>query len=209
MRLATAFREDAADTVRPVRARPPTPALAISKLQPGNPLVWLARFTAAYASPGTNRAIDIEDQDGANFFTCVHILSNGDLDVASIAAWVTAHSVITIKIPKLYDQTGNGVHVTQATLASMPTLVLRTPTLLLFSRQPIPNNLEIAQALSSVYQRTGTSLGIISGFAGVGPLGANAATVGLYQPSGGMTFFRSCRSRCSGNRKRIDWNGLR
>jgi hypothetical protein len=37
-------------------------------------------------------------------------------------AWVAAHTVTTIKVAKLYDQTGNGRHFTQATLANMPNL---------------------------------------------------------------------------------------
>jgi hypothetical protein len=36
--------------------------------------------------------------------------------------------VTTINVTKLYDQTGNGLHATQGTLASMPTLVLSPVT---------------------------------------------------------------------------------
>lgn len=88
---------------------------------------WLAWFgmrayNAAYAT-GSHAAMDIVDQAGANTLT-VNILSTGALDVASISAWVTAHTVTTILVTKLYDQTGNGFHLTQATVGAMPTLLL-------------------------------------------------------------------------------------
>jgi hypothetical protein len=122
-----------------------------SYLQPGPPpsytgpgdissgaYAWygLRGYSAAYASPGTNCAIDIKDQAGANPLTCIAILSNGNLDVATIAAWVTAHSVTTIKVSKLYDQSGNSFHMAQATLSVMPVLTLNadgTLPLLTFS----------------------------------------------------------------------------
>jgi hypothetical protein len=82
----------------------------------------LRGYTAAY-STGSNPAADLVDQAGANPIT-INILSDGTLDVASIATWVTANSVSTIKVTRLYDQTGGGKHVSQATLATMPVLVL-------------------------------------------------------------------------------------
>lgn len=80
-------------------------------------------YSGSYAAPGTNPAIDIVDQAGANSLT-VNILSNGNLDVASVSSWVSAHSVTTIMITKVYDQTGNGKHVVQTTLGNMPSLAL-------------------------------------------------------------------------------------
>src|SRR3954462_605040 len=65
----------------------------------------LRGYTAAY-STGSNPAVDLVDQAGANPIT-INILSNGRLDVASINSWVTANSVSTIKVAKLYDQSGN------------------------------------------------------------------------------------------------------
>lgn len=87
--------------------------------------IWggLRAFSAAYAAPGTNPAIDLVDQAGANPYTA-KILSSGDLDMAGIAAWVTANSVTTAKVTKLYDQTGGGNHMVQATLANMPDFLL-------------------------------------------------------------------------------------
>jgi hypothetical protein len=89
----------------------------------GSAFSWwgLRGYNAAYAT-GSNPAIDIVDQAGANPLT-VNILSNGRLDVASINAWVTANSVTTIKVTKLYDQVSTR-HLIMATLANMPTLNL-------------------------------------------------------------------------------------
>jgi hypothetical protein len=90
-------------------------------------MVWygLRGYSAAY-STGSNPGADIVDQAGANPLT-VNIKSDGTLDVAAINAWVTAHSVTTIKCSKLYDQTvaaGAGNNLVQATLANMPVLNL-------------------------------------------------------------------------------------
>jgi hypothetical protein len=85
-------------------------------------------YTAAYAAPGTNPSMDLVDQAGANPIT-INILSSCWVDIASIKAWVAAHTVTTIKIKKLYDQSGNGFHVSQATLANMPILLLTHPGL--------------------------------------------------------------------------------
>jgi hypothetical protein len=98
------------------------PAVAASYTGPGDitsgATFWygLRGYSAAY-STGTNPAVDLVDQAGANPLT-VNILSNGNLDVASIATWVTAHTVPTIKITKLYDQSGNGNQLPKAVLAT-------------------------------------------------------------------------------------------
>jgi hypothetical protein len=110
-----------------------------------------------------------------------------------LSAWVAAHSVTTIKVSKLYDQTGNGFHATQAALANMPTLVLSTlgshPAIVFTAAnsQQLGNSSYTSavgsvtgSAVSGVYQRTGTSLGMVLGFVGVGFLGANNPTQGLY-----------------------------
>jgi hypothetical protein len=85
----------------------------------------LRAYNAAYAT-GSNPALDIVDQAGANGLT-VNILSTGALDVASISSWVTTFSVTTIKVKQIYDQIGTR-HLKTAgaggTLAQMPTLVL-------------------------------------------------------------------------------------
>lgn len=78
-------------------------------------------YTAAYAS-GLGNAVDLVDQAGANAVT-IKFLATGLIDVASINTWVTAHTVTTIKIAKLYDQVGSA-HFVQATLANMPVMTL-------------------------------------------------------------------------------------
>lgn len=90
----------------------------------GAAMWWgLRAYNAAYAVGGANPAIDLVDQAGANPIT-INILSNGALDLASVAAWVTAHSVTTILVAKWYDQTGGGFHLLQGTNANRPLLVL-------------------------------------------------------------------------------------
>lgn len=79
-------------------------------------------YSAAFASGGT-AIMDLVDQAGANPVT-INVLTTGFVNVAAITAWVTANSVSTIKVTKLYDQSGTGNHFTQAVLANMPPLLL-------------------------------------------------------------------------------------
>lgn len=79
-------------------------------------------YSAAYAA-SRSAAIDVVDQAGANTAT-INVLPSGKIDLKAISAWVNAHAVTTIKVTKLYDQSGSGNHLTQATLANMPTLTL-------------------------------------------------------------------------------------
>jgi hypothetical protein len=79
-------------------------------------------YSAAFAAGGTP-IMDLVDQAGANSIA-INILSTGFVDLAAISNWVTAHTVTTIRVTKLYDQTGNGLHATNATLTTMPALTL-------------------------------------------------------------------------------------
>lgn len=79
-------------------------------------------YTAAFAATAGS-IMDLQDQAGANPIT-INVLTTGFVDVTAISNWVSANSVSTIKVTKLYDQTGNANHWTQATLANMPTLTL-------------------------------------------------------------------------------------
>jgi len=65
----------------------------------------LRGYSAAYAAPGNNPAIDVIDDPTGLITTTINILANGDLDIASIVALG-----YTVKIWKFYDQTGNGRH---------------------------------------------------------------------------------------------------
>lgn len=153
-------------------------------------LAWygLRGYSAAY-STGSNPAVDLVDQTGANPIT-INILSNGNLDVASVSAWVTAHSVSSINIVKLYDQSGNGRHGTASAgsiklvlsvLGSLPsisnisgqfvssaTITQSVPfTVSAVARQPTQNNGNIDAIINSgsasfIYGFTGTSFS--SGF---------------------------------------------
>jgi hypothetical protein len=168
----------------------------VTYVGPGNVVSsWLAwyglrAYSAAYAT-GSNPAIDIQDQAGANPLT-VNILANGNLDVASINTWVTAHSVTTIKISKVYDQSGNARHATQSSLGAMPTLVLGPVTGLTASRpamhfaaastQTLVFATAVTQAqplsMSSVYQRTNVNTGFFN------TLIADSTAVGFLLPPG-------------------------
>lgn len=115
--------------IAPSEAYFAAPPSAASYVGPGDIVatgwyLWggVRAFNAAYAT-GSNPALDIVDQAGANPLTA-NILASGFLDATSISAWVAAHSVTTILVSKLYDQTGNGRHLTQATNANRPSLNL-------------------------------------------------------------------------------------
>lgn len=115
-------------TGRGLLYNPPVAAAPSSYIGPGDVIsgayAWygLRAYNAAYAT-GSNPALDIVDQAGANALT-VNILSTGRLDVASISSWVTANSVTTIKVTRMYDQSGNSRHLNQSTLTNMPVLNL-------------------------------------------------------------------------------------
>jgi hypothetical protein len=81
----------------------------------------LRAYNAAYAT-GSNPAVDLVDQSANNPIT-ININSSGNLDQAAINSWVTANSVTTIFCVKVYDQTGNGRHMT-ASFATSPRLVV-------------------------------------------------------------------------------------
>lgn len=75
-------------------------------------------YSAAFAAGG-GAIMDILDTAGANPAT-INILSSGFVDLVTLNAWIVAHG--SAVVAKLYDQTGNGNHVTTATLAQMPAL---------------------------------------------------------------------------------------
>lgn len=90
----------------------------------GGAIAWYGlRGYSIASSTGSNPAVRLVDQGGLHPID-INILSNGNLDVASISAWVTTWTVTTIKITTLYDQSGNFRHATQGNLANMPTLTL-------------------------------------------------------------------------------------
>lgn len=82
----------------------------------------LRAYNAAYCT-GSNPCIDITDQADANALT-VNITTAGQLDTAAIATWVTAHSVTTIKITKIYNQSGGSLVHLPAVPGFPPHLIL-------------------------------------------------------------------------------------
>lgn len=75
-------------------------------------------YTAAFAATGA-AIMDIVDNAGANPAT-INILTTGFVDLATLNAWIALHG--TASVTKLYDQTGSGNHITNVTLAQMPTI---------------------------------------------------------------------------------------
>lgn len=134
-------------------------------------------YNAAYAT-GSNPAIDVVDQAGANPLT-VNILANGQLDVASINTWVTANSVSTIRVTKVYDQVSTR-HLTQATLANMPSLNLTGINSKPAMQFTAANSERLATGIFSVTQ----PLWYVSVFNKTG-----AASQGLFQHQGNFLSF--------------------
>jgi hypothetical protein len=94
---------------------------------PGDVSGWTANqyaywgLRAVKASYIGSACIDITDQADANPLT-VNIAANGYVDTAAINAWVTAHSVSTIRVTKIYEQVGGANHMLAS--ASKPHLVM-------------------------------------------------------------------------------------
>lgn len=88
---------------------------------------WYSPARAYSAAFAASRApiMDLQDQAGANPIA-INILPSGFVDLSAILSWVSRFGVTTIKVARLYDQTGNGRDVVQATLATMPGLTLNS-----------------------------------------------------------------------------------
>lgn len=87
----------------------------------GASMWWgLRAYNAAYAM-GSNPAADICDVSTGLTCTTINILANGSFDAATAQA--SASCAVACNVSKLYDQTGNGNHITQSTNANRPTLV--------------------------------------------------------------------------------------
>lgn len=129
---------------------------------------WGLRAYNAAKAAAAPAVLDLLDQAGANAIT-INLLTTGQLDVASINTWVTAHTVTTIKVTRIYDQVGTN-HQNQATLANMPALgVTSGPgaafAALLFTRASSQSMTSGAltgggaqpYSISTVAERTGTT----------------------------------------------------
>lgn len=83
----------------------------------------LRAYNAAYAT-GSQPALDLDNNAGST--VTINILSTGFLDTVTAAPLVGTH-----RVSKLYDQTGNGRHLLQATHVVRPALdVSGTPFIL-------------------------------------------------------------------------------
>lgn len=103
---------------------PATPAPTYAG--PGNivsgAFAWwgLQAYNAAYAT-GSNAALDLHNDGSGTFVATINILSSGLLDVATAATIISGGAS---RIGKLYDQTGNARHITQAINGQRPQLQL-------------------------------------------------------------------------------------
>jgi hypothetical protein len=88
-------------------------------------VAWMGTraYNAAYAT-GSNPCMDIVDGSGANL-TTINISSTGAVDYTTISNFISAHG--SALCSKMYDQTGNGHHLTQGTNAARPSVVV-SPT---------------------------------------------------------------------------------
>jgi hypothetical protein len=189
-------------------------------------LVWgspARAYSAAFAATA-GAIVDLVDQAGANPIT-INVLTTGFVDNTAITNWVSANSVSTIRVPKLYDQTGNGRHFTTGTLSQMPTLTLnalgglpgmtgstggstRLPTGNITQAQPL--------TMSTVYVRTSGTSGEIAG-AGTGStvsmntgganvVNINAGTV-LTGPAAADSSFHSLQGVFNGASSAVNVDG--
>ena len=85
---------------------------------------WSSARAYSLATAGTN-LMDLVDQAGANLVT-IKTLGTGFVDLSAISAWVSANSVSTIKVAKLYNQANPGTAdmVNSGSISTKPTLTL-------------------------------------------------------------------------------------
>lgn len=143
----------------------------------------LRAYNAAYATALGNIADIVDTATGGSSCTMV-AKASGDADLTSLSCVGATVSVTTFctvthaagcSINRLYDQSGNGVHLQNSILANMPTLVLGSVSGLASTRPSIvftsassqfftsPLTVSIAQplTLTGVANRSGTSAGAI------------------------------------------------
>jgi hypothetical protein len=82
---------------------------------------WWGLRAYSAATAGT-KAINIR-ASGDNATADINTLTNGNLDVVTVSSFLTTHGG-TAFLTKMYDQTGGGNDVAQATAANQPSLVL-------------------------------------------------------------------------------------
>jgi hypothetical protein len=152
---------------------------------------WGLRGYNAAVSNGTTKAVNIRrasDNTTQDFV----ILSNGSLDVASIATFISG---TTGFVTKLYDQTGNGNDLVQATAAKQPQIFLNAIGSLpvAYANGAIPQWVQTAGGFS-LNQPDSTALVYFdnntasnAGVAATGT-GASVQSVGVASPSAGNVY---------------------
>jgi hypothetical protein len=199
--INTAYSGKATFTIRvtTAAAQPPAPPPAPppprpSYTGPGDVLAnatvfyGLRGYNQAYATPGTNPAINVR-RASDNTVRDIAILPNGAVDVATAASF---GSGTTLYIVTWYDQTGTGNHCTQPNISLQPKLVFNAigslPALRFASNAP--TYLENANGVTaklpftwSLVANSDVALNVFSfyqdseggGWAGFGPLINGAA----------------------------------
>ena len=158
---------------------------------------WWGLRAYSAATEG-NKAVNLR-RSSDNATSDFNTLANGNLDVASIAAFMGAGNVF---IATLYDQTGNGNDLSQATTANQPQLVLGSlgslPTMQTSGSQTLGRLSTPATAqpltIAAVATRSFTGIaGLFGGLAGPDPVvyfESSANLVQLY--AGGTAFDAAC-----------------
>jgi hypothetical protein len=141
--------------------------------------VGLYAFSAADAATASPQ-IDLYDQAGNNPIT-IHVKTDGTLDLAAISTWVTAHSVTTILISKLYDKTGNGNHLTSPSSSQAPSLLTGGVTGLASNRPAISS--AGSKAMQSANAGSTTNQPIILSATFIVPGAAEVGIHGFNSPS--------------------------
>lgn len=173
------------------------PAASSSYVGPGDlvtgAIAWwgLRAYNKAYAT-GSNPAIDIV-RASDSMSTTINILATGGLDLASATTFCT---MTTCVVSKIYDQTGNGVHLTQGTNSRRP---VATPSCGLGS---LPCMVYSAASLTNLATASGPtqaapfSLSMVAGTVTAGNLTTNGTPAGILARSGANAWNIASGSSC-------------
>lgn len=86
----------------------------------GTAVAWWGLRAYSAAKAGT-KAVQLRRSGGSSPGTLdFNTLANGSLDLASIISWYNADSSTQMTVATLYDQTGNGIDLTQASTSVQP-----------------------------------------------------------------------------------------
>jgi len=155
---------------------------------------WGLRGYNAAVSNGTTKAVNLR-RDSDNTTQDFVILSNGNLDVASITTFKSAANLF---VTKIYDQTGNGLDIAQATaglqfaftlagLGSLPIIQITSTTQKMLSATTLTQAAPFTISFAAQRVSFGTGFtAVLDGDVGNTPqAGFNSSANGIYEYSGG------------------------